>query len=252
MSRRWSQRGLNDTLRPDLHQRVLEVLLHMYNLGFDANGYMRTDLVGLQAAELWLEIITRVYAVGALAVRRRDWQAVKEAALQEGSGYDFRYYTNWLRHALTQAARAGRLQTEQEGRRVELSLLVLASEHVERIGALRPAVPAGDEAILSSLTQFDLVAIFAAIADADTVDDHGWYTNFARFNWSRSEPALVALLGDGDMRAVLFPRSDQYLADAIREVSRMASSEAFRYSIWTGWESDVVDRFLAAHPSEDE
>lgn len=234
--------------RHDLLERVLEVLVDLYNRAFDARGYVRADLAGPRAAELWLEVITRVYALGALAVRRRDWEGAKKLALQKGSGQDFDYSPNWLRHALTNAARAGHLQAERDGGRVELSLLLLAAEHVERIAALRSDVPAGDEAVLTSLTQFDLLSILAAISDAGTLDDRAWYTNFARFDWHRSEPALTALLGDPAMRSVLFPRSDTDLAAAIREVSRMAASEGLRYAVWTHWESPSIERFLAAHP----
>ena len=91
---------------------------------------------------------------------------MKTLTLQRGSGQDFDYYANWLRHALTQAARAGLLQTRQGDRQIELSLLMLAAEHAERLPALRPDVPVGDDSIVSSLTQFDLLAIFTAIINS--------------------------------------------------------------------------------------
>ncbi|HWT92605.1 MAG TPA: ATP-binding protein [Solirubrobacteraceae bacterium] len=234
----------------DLFERVLDTFVLVYNQGFDENGYTRQNLSGLSAQELWLEVITRVYALGALAVRRREWAAVRDLALQKGSGYDFRWYTNWLRHALTEASRAGRMQSEADGgRRLELSLLTMAAEHVEHVSALRPDVPVGDDAILSSLTQFDVLAILAAIADARDLDDRGWYTNFARFSWNRSEPALQALLADPQMRVVLFPLPDADLAAALREVSRKASAEGMRFSVWGGWQSDDVKAFLVANPA---
>lgn len=235
--------------RPALLAMSVETLLRIYSQSDDSRGFPRSDLSGLRPAELWLEVITRVYAVGGLAVRERDWQAVRLLAVQRGTGHGFEWFTNWLRHALTEAARAGHLEETNEGRRIDLSLLNLALAHTERLAALRPDLPAGDDALLTSLTQFDLLSIFAAIAEAGELDDRGWYTNFARFDWHRSEPALVGLLQDHEMRSVLFPLGDGELAAAIREVSRMARSEGLRYTVWRGWNSPVVEEFLAAHPS---
>jgi hypothetical protein len=235
--------------RRELLERAVGGLVRVYNLAYDSRGFPRSIINSISPPALWLEVVTRVYAVGALAVRGRDWATVKALTLQRGSGRDFDYYTNWLRHALTQASRAGLLQAHQDDRQIELSLLTLAAEHIARLAPLRPDIPAGDDSIVSSLTQFDLLAIFTAIADAGSLDTRSWYTNFARYDWSRSEPALITLISDEDTRKTLFPRSEHDLAEAIREVSRLASNEGFRFSVWSGWESDRVSAFLDAHPS---
>lgn len=234
--------------RPELLDSAVGVLLHAYNLGFDVEGLPRSGPNMISPPELWLEVITRVYAVGALAARKRDWSAVRTLTLQRGSGHDFDYYSNWLRHALTKAAHANLLQTQEGERWIELSLLSLAAEHVDRLAPLRPEVPAEDEAIVNSLTQFDLLSILTTIAAAESLDTGNWYTNFARYDWSRSEPALIELLGDEEIRQVLFPLGDQHLADAIREVSRMAGGEGIRFSVWRGWDTAAVSRFLENHP----
>jgi hypothetical protein len=236
------------THRPELLDSAVSVLLRVYNQGFDARGLPRSVPNMISPPELWLEVITGVYALGALAVRKRDWPALRTLTLQRGSGQDFNYYSNWLRHSLTQAARANLLQTQEGERRIELSLLSLAAEYVDRLEPLRPDVPVGDEAIVNSLTQFDLLSILTTIAEAGTLDSGNWYTNFARYDWSRSEPALIDLLSDEEIRRVLFPLDDQHLADAIREVSSMAAGEGIRFSVWRGWDDAAVNRFLADHP----
>jgi hypothetical protein len=234
--------------RPALLEQAVQSLVKIYNFGYLPGGFRRQDPGVLASADLWLEVISRVYAVGALGVRRRDWAAVKTLTLQKGSGQDFDYYTNWLRHALTEASRAGLLQSHDGQRQIELSLLQLAAEHIDRLPALRPDVVPGDEAILNSLTQFDLLSILTAVADASSVDSGIFYTNFARMDWSRSEPALEALLEDEDMRHELVPLGDQDLADAVREISRIAQSEGFRFTVFGGWHSQAVQNFLRAHP----
>ena len=166
--------------RPALLDQAVENILDIYNLGYGLNGYPKQEPGKSSSADLWLQIITRVYAIGALAVRRRDWKAVKTLTLQKGSGRDFDYYTTWLRHALTESSRAGLLQSKDGQRQIELSLLQLAADHTERLPALRPDVTAGDEAILNSLAQFDLLSILVAVADDQSTDSGIFYTNFAR------------------------------------------------------------------------
>ena len=231
--------------RPLLRTRAVDGLLQVYNLAYDANGRPRSIPNGIPAPLLWLHVITRVYGLGSLAVRKMAWPTVAELALQRASGDD--YYTNWLRQTLTSASRAHLLQSREDDRQIELSLLALAAEQVDRLSPLRPDLPAGDEAIINSLTQFDLLSILSAISSAGSLNARSWYTNFARYDWTRSEPALVELLGDEDMRREIFPSNDAELAAAINEVSRMASQEGFRFAVWNGWRSDVVQRFLADH-----
>lgn len=230
--------------RSELLQQAVDALLRIYNLGFDSPWGPSV----IRSADLWLEAITRVYAIGGLAVRRRNWPAVKTLTLQRGRGRDFDYYPNWLRHALTEAANAGALRVQDGDRHVELSLLQMAVEHIERLAALRPDIAVDSDAALDSLTQFDLLSIFTAIADANTTKTKVFYTNFARFNWSRSEPALVRLIEDQELRQILVPLESSELAVAIREVSRRAQSEAFRFSVWSGWDSTTVESFLLANP----
>ncbi len=235
--------------RSELLQQAVSGLVRVYNLGYDTRGVPRPIINSISPPALWLEVVTRVYAIGALAVRKRDWSAVKTLTLQRGSGQDFDYYTNWLRHGLTQATRADLLKSRQGNRQIELSLLTLAAEHIERLEPLHPDVPAGDDSVISSLTQFDLLAIFTAIADAGSLDTRSWYTNFARYDWSRSEPALIALISDPEVRNELFPRTHDELAATIREVSRAATNEGFRFSVWHGWQAERISAFLDAHPA---
>jgi hypothetical protein len=116
-----------------------------------------------------------------------------------------------------------------------------------RPGRRRGRARAAESRLANSLTQFDLLSILAAIASTGSLDSRSWYTNFARYDWSRSEPALVQLLEDEDVRREIFPRGDDELAAAINEVSRMASGEGFRFAVWDGWRSDVIKQFLAEH-----
>jgi hypothetical protein len=234
--------------RPEEFHRALEVMVAIYDIGFDPQGMDRRDLP-IPAPKLWLMVIERVYALGALAVRRQQWEAVHDLALQRGHGYEFRAerfaYTSWLRHAVTMAARTNLFRDENNA---ELSLLALALSHVREEACLRGSLPADDERLLNSLTQFDVLAALVAIGDARAADSHYFYTSFARFYSHRSEPAIVKLLENEEARAALFPLNDDELATALRAIDRLAMSEGVRFSGWHGFTNPQILEFLKAHP----
>ncbi len=102
--------------KPAVFDRAVWTLVKVYEQAFDANGMplMRPPAPGIPAPELWLAVIERVIAVGAVAVRRRDWTAVRDLTLQAPRGEDHPngriegHYGNWVRHAFTWAARTKR------------------------------------------------------------------------------------------------------------------------------------------------
>jgi hypothetical protein len=229
----------------DWFNRIVETLAQIYSapLGeHDAQrfGYSTRIDPREKAPRVWLQIITRVFGLGALAVRRGDWQAVRTLTLQLPERLDASYDTNWLRHALTMGARSDQL-TEQ------VSLLSLARADVVRLACLRPdGLSEEDEAILNSLAQFDVLSNITAIGDAGDVDSRVFYPNFARFRQERATPIVSRLLTSDEMRSVLFPRSDEDLAAALREIGRMAGQEGMRYAGFMGWDRDVAT-FIRRH-----
>ncbi len=243
-----------DMDRRSVFERAVWAFVKVYEQGFDANG---TPLLSaapprLSAQELWLAVTERVIAVGGLAVRRRDWPAVRDLALQaprgedHPNGYIEGYYGNWLRHALTHATRANLLVEEHQGRQVPVSLLGRALAHAVRLDCLRPDLAADDDRLLSSICQFDLLACVAGIGQGGRVASEFFYPNFSRYYARRSEPAVRALLDDRAARAALFPGSDQDLAEVLRALDQQARSEGVAFSGWMGFEDERIRRFMAS------
>ncbi len=91
------------------------------------------------APRLWLEIGTWVESAGGLAVRLREWWAIRPLVLQPyTSGGE--HYNNWLRHSLTEAARAN-LLVNDAGKPIAGAFLGFARLHADRLPALRPDMP---------------------------------------------------------------------------------------------------------------
>ena len=56
----------------DRLDRAVAALVAIYNAGYDERGMPRGG-PGMPSAVIWLDVITRVFAIGAFAVRRRNW-----------------------------------------------------------------------------------------------------------------------------------------------------------------------------------
>jgi hypothetical protein len=222
----------------------LATLVRIYELGFDLSGY-RNGTLAVQPEQLWLAVMERVMSLGALAVRQHQWWAVRALAMQLPEAEGAAFYNSWVRHAITEAARANLFQQHGQGGQVEVSLLYLAKEVVERVPALRSDVAVDDDRILDSLCQFDLLAAVAAIDAAGSTDSRYFYTSFARFDSARVQPILRRLLSDPQLREAVFAGDDATLAHALRELSRLASGEAARFSRFFVQYDHIVQQFIA-------
>ena len=224
--------------RPEWFNDALDTLARIYQFGFDARGFDRAEGT---SPDVWLVVLEHVLALGALATRKSDWAAVRALAVTPPSGAS-EFYASWLRHAVTMAARSSRLE---DGK----ALVTRSAERVAALPSLRPDISAGDERVITSICQFDFLAVLTIIAETHDRSGGGWYPNFARFYTTRSEPAAEQLISDQAMRAVLFPLPDAELAAALREVDRRSRTEGARFAGWDGFDSSKIEKFLKEYPA---
>ena len=229
--------------RSEWFDRGLDAMYSIYGVGFDGTGNPRNDG---KAEDLWLVLVEHLLGLGALAVRQGAWTAVRSITVRP-PGDAGEYYPTWLRHGLTMAVRANKLGSGQNNK----SLITLGVERVAAMPALRPDAGIDDDRVITSICQFDILAAITIIGATNSLSTSGWYTNFARFYTSRTEPIVKRLIDEPEMRAVLFPLSDDDLAGALREIDRMATNEGARYSGWHGFNSRTVQELLEEHPPRD-
>ncbi|SMC98115.1 AlbA family DNA-binding domain-containing protein [Kibdelosporangium aridum] len=228
--------------RQDWLKRVVDVLVRTYKRGFDKPGY---NAAGTASVWLWLDIVTRVYGLGALAVRLERWGAVRLLADRRPNVGAFDEYGSWLRHALTEAARARIFETEEKA-----GLLARAHNIVRSNDALHLGEFADDDAILNSLCQFDVYGCVIVIGGRRSLDSGNYYPNFARYYTPRSQPAFIAVVTEQDVRNLLFDGTDQLLADAIVRLDETAAREGLRYQGWTGLTDQRVLKFVERHQTQ--
>ncbi|MBZ0270224.1 ATP-binding protein [bacterium] len=181
------------------------------------------------------DVAERMTAVGALAVRWEDWDAVRELLLDGGDGAE----ASWVRHALA-------FVRDDDGHERPTPILPLAARLIRTRECLRPDLAPGDERILDSLCQFAFLAGLSLVG-ANESDARRFSTGFARYSSDRTEPIVVRLLLDRDLRDAVSPLEDAGLARALHALDGMAKRESFGPAGWRGYGHDVVRRFLRKH-----
>ena len=238
---------LNFEARPWFDKAVTS-LVTVYEQGFDSHGVAKPSVPsigGLPPAELWLHVLDRILALGGMAVRLGDWTSTRTLALQRPDGYDFRYYTNWMRHALTEAARANLFRVQTEGGTVvDESVIVRAQRVIGKDPSLHPDVAADSEKALNSLCQFDFLACLAAVSSLGKVDSSAYYPNYARFYSSRTVPIIRRLLTDSVLREAIAPVSDPELMVLLHGLDEAARKEGFRFNGWDGMRDDTIHAWI--------
>jgi len=177
--------------------RIISTLRQIYSLPLAPGQSERFDFSlhispTAKAPRVWLQIIRRVFALGALVVRRQQWAVIRTLTLQLPDRLE--YETNWLRHTVTMGFRAQQLEEQREGQTVTISLLSLAREDVARLDCLRPdGLARDDDEIITSLAQFDVLSNIVAVAPAPRCRET-FYPNFARFRQTRIQRLVEQLL----------------------------------------------------------
>jgi hypothetical protein len=232
----------------DWFHRIIETLVAIYNLTFDEHGVDRSNA---QTAAIQLAVIERVMAVGAYAVRRSAWEYLSELVLQQPTSNYPEIYTNWIRHAGTMAARAHLLEeVDNQGRPTEIGLLSQVMARINRLGCVHPDLEADDDRLLSSVAQFDALAMLAVLTSAPGDRDYPYYPNFARYYWRRIEPILARVITDSDLRSALAIGTDEELARDLHDMLSMASSEARQFRGGDPLSDPTLVRFLEAFPRQ--
>jgi hypothetical protein len=231
--------------RADLVATAIEMLHDMYaELG-----------VGADTTRKRLEVVIRIYALGSTAVRQSEWETVHALALQPvpSTPHDTRYiYSSWIRHGQVEASRSHLIPDDRGG-----FLISAARELLVEHPAMRPDVKddeipasedlAGDDILLNSICQFDIAYCFVVAAEGQ--HRAGYYPSSAALKDYRSAPMAQRIAAKADVRAGLFPDSDDVgIARALADVYESASNESAKYMMW--WDMPYAARqFVEQHGS---
>lgn len=185
-----------------LFDEALAALTEVYWAGHAR--WERQDSNGVSAQHVWLEVATRILALGGLAVRKGRWRFAQLLGSQPGDPERFAEMgRTWLRHAQVYAARAGLLQEEIDGAQRDVSILKIAADKAGQLGCLRQDEPAGAEAIFNSICQFDAIANLSVIESGNRPTNV--YPNFGQFYGRRTRQVLEKVIADPEVREIVAP-----------------------------------------------
>lgn len=233
-----------------LFDNFVRTSLNIYLSGFDERGNIRQGGAGngVTGPALWLNMVARIFAVGAYAVRLEEWAAVRKLALQ--SFPEIPYVTigggeHWLRHALTHASRNNLLNSSNKKVIKDSELIAISHEVIDADPALRCDLPQQDVRLVNSILQFDLLALLIVTANLGVYDTSHVYPSMAGWGIRRAEPVVVKLLSDHRMQESLFSRSidEKLLSKALKEVQEYALR--LNFSNEMGWSSQKVRDLLS-------
>ena len=235
----------------ELAQRMIGTLADMYDGAF-RDGLMPVAFDSRRAARVGLAVITRVWALGALAVRRREWGLVPLLAGHRPDADGRDHYTTWLFHGAVMAARAELLNSDTDPTR-GISVLLLAQEHVARLAPLRADLSDGEGVCLNSLCQFDMLACFVAIGlGMNTAASGNYFAQFGRWYAARSDPAALAVIQQPEVREQVFPMDDRNVALALLSIAREAQRMAGWLNGWDGYSNPRITEFVEQNTTADE
>ncbi|MCM0616554.1 ATP-binding protein [Paenarthrobacter sp. TYUT067] len=196
------------------------------------------------AAGRWLEIILRVMAIGAAAVRSGMYQAIPAIVLRR-IGDETYSYRSWIRHGLTEASRANLFVRSDESGSGG-NLIAFSAELLLENPELRPDIPLdaiseSSDAFVDSLCQFDFLwccLSLAAVGDASA--SAAFYPSCAAYHQHRVMPVIQKLENDAEIRGAVFGGiKDHQIANAILGVMEMAHKQSWNYGGWWSRTEDL-------------
>jgi hypothetical protein len=237
----------------DWFEEAVRTFLAIYDSALDSQrNWRQAGASGITPERLWLEVIIRIEALGGLVVRKGDWVAVRTLAMQASKDRDT--YNSWVRHGLTQAARANLFDEPQGNKTVRRHLIQFAHGLADGEACLRPDLPEGDEAILDSILQFDMLTVLMTVLGSEPEEGRAWYPNFAFWYTGRTEPIVRRFLTEPAIMNALLPGgvTDQQIAAELREIDGTSRKEAWAYAGWRGFGDPVILKFLEQNTPETE
>lgn len=202
-----------------------------------------------------LDIITRVYVLGSLAVRLRQWAVVHDLTLRPypPSG-DVYIYSSWIRHGQVDASRANLFPMGKGGMMISAARVLMSEQPAMRPDVLDSAVRdpgdlAHDDALFNSLCQFDI--LYCLIVAAEGQHHGGGYPTASAMNQDRADPAFEVVASDPGARAAMFPTSNEgKIAEAMTQVFTSAERESFRFGGHWWSLPQEAQRFVRNHLGE--
>lgn len=234
--------GAYVSLSADTQSReVIEILRRIFEVGFDESEVAR-QATAAWSPRLWLEVTARAEILGALALRLRRWEVVREIGLWKPMQFDASWVASWVRVAMTTRGHESWPRHDDQ-RQTPMGVPEIAVEIAETLPQLSEDI-AGDRGRLrESIGHFDFAVCLMSVAEVNSAEPHVLMTDGTRLAGREGLTVLLRqLFRPGPAREAVFPLPDDDLAVTLRQFERAMMDRGYVAFGWYGETDAFIDQ----------
>jgi len=202
-------------------------------------GFPHSEKEHLSSSVIWKEIILRIYALGALAVLYKRFEALPILVFNpwpKENLSEIDPHKLWAKHAVTMLSRERRLQQSK--------LCLLVEEEVNQRDWFFKKFKKNRELFLDCVCQFDFLQCVYTLFRRGSSDNV--FPSFGTFKNQRTEPIVLDLILKGKSREALPDLADQGLAKIIEILDSLAAKSFHEVYAWEqgSWNNKIIRDFL--------
>jgi len=211
---------------------LLSVLSHAYRLTASLNQHVPGDYPRGKQADLWVGIISRVYALGAACLYLEDYEAVRSLIQVEPTWSDYWASHYWARHALTMYARSHSNDRKK-------GLVAFAAEYTSELPWMKEDYKGEFDSDLDPLCGFDLLQCLLVASKNKNAEAS--YPSFGQYDKYRIKNMLIDIVNRRKSYDVVSEIPDKELAKILLELDSMVAKEFFGSGLWIrgNWPPEV-------------
>lgn len=221
---------------------------------FDTGQVRPTSPAQPPRERLWLQILPRARALGALGIRIRHWRPLRRLILHDVSDpQGTRAWPYWFGYGDVMISRERLYYQGNNVLESSRAPLRMSAEQALRLPALRPDAVTDEDALVTSTCEFDLVTNLVCLRDAHGLgrSGYGLYPYFAAWGGDRVRPIAERIIADPACRDALLPEiSERELAELLKSLADIADEQSRSLGMWgfsDGFIEGKVGIFMAEY-----
>jgi hypothetical protein len=226
----------------DRARAVIETLRRVFEIGLDESDVQR-QATAAWSPRLWLEVTARAEILGALGLRLRRWELVREIGLWKPAQFDASWVASWIRVAMTTRSHES-WPRHDDPRQTPKGIPEVAAEIAETLPQLSEDIAGDPDRLRTSIGHFDFAVCLMSIAEANSVEQPVLMTDGTRLVGREGLTVFLQnIFRAGPARDAVFPLPDADLAVALRQFERSMIERGYTAFGWYG----ETDAFIDEH-----
>jgi hypothetical protein len=212
---------------------VMVALRRIFEIGLDESEVVR-QATAAWSPRLWLEVTARAEILGALALRLRRWELVREIGLWKPMPIDASWVASWIRAAMTTRSHESWPRHDDQ-RQTPKGVPEVAAEIAETLPQLSEDIAGDRDRLRESIGHFDFAVCLMSVAALNSVEPPVLMTDGTRLVGREGLTAFLRqIFRPGPAREAVFPLHDDDLAVTLRQFERAMMERGYVAFGWYG------------------